>query len=154
MVHMLLRMHRSCMAACIYLVDFFFTTQVRLKHSKEVVCLAMTDSLVAVGSQSHISLVDPRKKTPVQEIESLDHSHGADLDAQLTPFNPLFPKGVEKLHSRAALSLLQAGISGLIPVMWRSAVVLTLSLHRPYEQGDESLRSFWRRLLRSHEHAP
>ncbi len=55
--------------------------QVRLKHSKEVVCLAMTDSLVAVGSQSHISLVDPRRKTPVQEIESLDHSHGADLHA-------------------------------------------------------------------------
>ena len=50
--------------------------QVRLKHSKEVVCLAMTDSLVAVGSQSHVSLIDPRKKTPVQEVESLDHSHG------------------------------------------------------------------------------
>ncbi|CAL5228259.1 g11362 [Coccomyxa viridis] len=49
---------------------------VRLKHSKEVVCLAMTDSLVAVGSQSHVSLIDPRKKTPVQEVESLDHSHG------------------------------------------------------------------------------
>ena len=50
--------------------------QVRLKHSKEVVCLAMTDSLVAVGSQSHISLIDPRKKAPVQEVESLDESHG------------------------------------------------------------------------------
>lgn len=53
--------------------------QMRLKHSKEVVCLAMTESLVAVGSQSHISLIDPRKKTPVQEVESLDHSHGAPL---------------------------------------------------------------------------
>ena len=51
--------------------------QVRLKHSKEVVCLAMNDSLLAVGSQSHITLVDPRKKTPVQDIESLDDAHGA-----------------------------------------------------------------------------
>ena len=50
--------------------------QVRLKHSKEVVCLAMTDSLVAVGSQSHVSLIDPRKKAPVQEVDSLDDSHG------------------------------------------------------------------------------
>lgn len=50
--------------------------QVRLKHSKEVVCLAMTNSLVAVGSQSHISLIDPRKKAPVREVESLDDSHG------------------------------------------------------------------------------
>lgn len=54
----------------------WLAVQVRLKHSKEVVCLAMTDSLVAVGSQSHISLIDARKKSPVQEVESLDHSHG------------------------------------------------------------------------------
>ena len=51
--------------------------QVRLKHSKEVVCLAMSDGLLAVGSQSHITLVDPRRKAPVQDVESLDHSHGA-----------------------------------------------------------------------------
>ena len=56
--------------------------QVRLKHSKEVVCLAMTDSLVAVGSQSHVSLVDPRRKAPVREVESLDHSHGAPAAAR------------------------------------------------------------------------
>ena len=37
----------------------------------------MSDSLLAVGSQSHITLVDPRKKTPVQDIESLDDAHGA-----------------------------------------------------------------------------
>ncbi len=58
------------------MVNEALAMQVRLKHSKEVVCLAMTDSLVAVGSQSHVSLIDPRKKTPVQEVESLDHSHG------------------------------------------------------------------------------
>ncbi|EIE19636.1 WD40 repeat-like protein [Coccomyxa subellipsoidea C-169] len=49
---------------------------VKLKHSKEVVCLAMSDNLVAVGSQSHITLVDPRQKTPVQDVESLDEGHG------------------------------------------------------------------------------
>ncbi|KAK9918446.1 hypothetical protein WJX75_004149 [Coccomyxa subellipsoidea] len=53
-----------------------FERNVRLKHSKEVVCLAMNDSLLAVGSQSHITLVDPRKKTPVQDVESLDEGHG------------------------------------------------------------------------------
>ncbi|BDA46679.1 DDB1- and CUL4-associated factor 12 [Coccomyxa sp. Obi] len=53
-----------------------FERNVRLKHSKEVVCLAMSDSLLAVGSQSHITLVDPRKKTAVQDIESLDDAHG------------------------------------------------------------------------------
>ncbi len=57
--------------------------QVKLKHSKEVVCLAMSDNLVAVGSQSHITLVDPRQKTPVQDVESLDEGHGG------TPKNPL-----------------------------------------------------------------
>ena len=41
----------------------------------------MTDSLVAVGSQSHVSLVDPRRKAPVREVESLDHSHGAPAAA-------------------------------------------------------------------------
>lgn len=58
--------------------------QVRLKHSKEVVCLAMNDSLLAVGSQSHITLVDPRKKTPVQDVESLDDGHGVDLSLFFT----------------------------------------------------------------------
>ncbi len=51
--------------------------QVKLKHNREVVCMAMNDLLLAVGSQSHVSLVDPRKKTPVQDIESLDANHGA-----------------------------------------------------------------------------
>ena len=67
--------------------------QVRLKHSKEVVCLAMTDSLVAVGSQSHISLIDPRKKAPVQEVESLDQSHGK----QCCPAEALLRHGKREL---------------------------------------------------------
>jgi hypothetical protein len=48
-----------------------------LKFNKEVVCMAVSDSLLAVGSQSHVSLVDPRKKSPIQDVESLDAGHGA-----------------------------------------------------------------------------
>lgn len=64
--------------------------QVRLKHSKEVVCLAMNDSLLAVGSQSHITLVDPRKKTPVQDVESLDEGHGEET-GPIIPSNTATP---------------------------------------------------------------
>ena len=38
--------------------------------------MAMSDDLVAVGSQSHVSLVDPRCQAPVQDVPSLDMDHG------------------------------------------------------------------------------
>lgn len=38
--------------------------------------MAMSDELVAVGSQSHVSLVDPRCQAPVQDVPSLDMDHG------------------------------------------------------------------------------
>lgn len=39
--------------------------------------MAMSDDLVAVGSQSHVSLVDARCQAPVQDVPSLDTDHGA-----------------------------------------------------------------------------
>ena len=51
--------------------------QVKLKVEKEVVCMAMSDNLVAVGSQSHVSLIDARCQAPVQDVASLDTDHGA-----------------------------------------------------------------------------
>lgn len=38
--------------------------------------MTMSDDLVAVGSQSHVSLVDPRCQAPVQDVPSLDMDHG------------------------------------------------------------------------------
>ena len=38
--------------------------------------MAISDDLVAVGSQSHVSLVDPRCQAPVQDVPSLDMDHG------------------------------------------------------------------------------
>ena len=38
--------------------------------------MAMSDDLVAVGSQSHVSLVDPRCQAPAQDVPSLDMDHG------------------------------------------------------------------------------
>ncbi|KAK9827700.1 hypothetical protein WJX81_001747 [Elliptochloris bilobata] len=49
---------------------------VKLTVEREVVCMAMSDGLVAVGSQSHVSLVDPRCQAPVQDVASLDTDHG------------------------------------------------------------------------------
>jgi hypothetical protein len=39
--------------------------------------MAVGDGLLAVGSQSHASLVDPRCQAPVQDVASLDTDHGA-----------------------------------------------------------------------------
>ena len=78
--------------------------QVRLKHSKEVVCLAMTEALVAVGSQSHVSLVDPRRKAPVQDVESLDHSHGE----------------ADRCQSHASCGALRAGSAAGLPCLGAS----------------------------------
>ena len=38
--------------------------QIRLLHNKELVCMAMSRNLVAIGSQSHISMLDPRMAQP------------------------------------------------------------------------------------------
>ena len=53
--------------------------QVAVGFDKEVVCMAMDDRLVAVGSQSHVTLVDPRRPQPVFSVESPDVSHGRAL---------------------------------------------------------------------------
>lgn len=50
--------------------------QVQLLHNKEVVCMALCDQLVAVGSHSHVSLIDPRSHLPVKDVLSTDPSHG------------------------------------------------------------------------------
>ena len=53
--------------------------------------MAMSDDLVAVGSQSHVSLMDPRCQAPVQDVPSLDMDHGEgpcpSLGAHAAPFH-------------------------------------------------------------------
>lgn len=47
--------------------------QVGLTLNKEVVCMAMTPNLLAVGSQSHVSLLDPRMpQAVIRAITSID----------------------------------------------------------------------------------
>ena len=48
------------------------SAQSRLKYDAELVCLAMDANSVAVGSQSHVTLVDARKKGAVQHIDCID----------------------------------------------------------------------------------
>ena len=52
--------------------------QVETQYNREVVCMAVSESesLVAVGSQNHISFVDPRAKETVFHIANADHNHG------------------------------------------------------------------------------
>jgi len=45
--------------------------QTSLKHTHELVCLAMEPGCTAVGSQSHVTLLDPRKKGPAQYIRNI-----------------------------------------------------------------------------------
>ncbi len=45
--------------------------QTTLKHTQELVCLAMEPGCTAVGSQSHVTLLDPRKKGPAQYIQNM-----------------------------------------------------------------------------------
>lgn len=85
--------------------------QVRLKHSKEVVCLAMNDSLLAVGSQSHTTLVDPRKKTPVQDVESLDEGHGEET-------GPIIPSNTAR-HQPTRLGMSRSCIQFLTHIVSR-----------------------------------
>ena len=47
--------------------------QMKLLQSKELVCMAMARNLVAVGSQSHVSLLDPRMAQPtIRALSSID----------------------------------------------------------------------------------
>lgn len=45
-------------------------------HDREVVCMAVCQQLVAVGTQSHVTLLDPRCKLPACDIRSRDPHHG------------------------------------------------------------------------------
>ena len=51
---------------------------VPLSHSNETVCLSLdkVDNLVSVGSQAHISIIDPRIGRVVHSFESLDEGWG------------------------------------------------------------------------------
>ncbi len=52
---------------------FCNAVQMKLLHDKELVCMAMTGNLVAVGSQSHVSLLDPRIAQPtIRALDSID----------------------------------------------------------------------------------
>ena len=52
---------------------FYNAVQMKLIHDKELVCMAMTANLVAVGSQSHVSLLDPRIAQPtIRALDSID----------------------------------------------------------------------------------
>ena len=59
--------------------------QMKLLQSKELVCMAISSNLVAVGSQSHVSLLDPRLAQPtIRALNSMDpgqvsHMHTALL---------------------------------------------------------------------------
>ena len=53
--------------------------QVETNYDREVVCMAVRDDLVAVGSQGHIVFVDSRQHKPLPPIESMDHMNGAIL---------------------------------------------------------------------------
>ena len=48
-----------------------FAAQTSLKHTQELVCLAMEPGCTAVGSQSYVTLLDPRKKGPAQYIQNI-----------------------------------------------------------------------------------
>lgn len=50
------------------------TLQIELQHKEELVCMAMQSNLVAVGSRSHVSLLDPRSpKAKVSYLQSIDY---------------------------------------------------------------------------------
>lgn len=44
--------------------------QAMLQYSDELVCLAMDANSLAVGSQSHVTLLDARQRGAVQHIDS------------------------------------------------------------------------------------
>lgn len=47
--------------------------QVHLPQTREVVCMGITQDMVAVGSQSHVTLLDPRLSQPtIKVVNSVD----------------------------------------------------------------------------------
>lgn len=58
--------------AILKVADCYCNLQTALQYSSELVCLAMDYNAVAAGSQSHVTLVDSRKRGAVQYIASLE----------------------------------------------------------------------------------
>ncbi|KAJ1564574.1 DDB1- and CUL4-associated factor 12 [Nowakowskiella sp. JEL0078] len=58
--------------------DVDVISEVRLQHTNETVCLGldMVHNLFSVGSQAHVSLVDPRSASIVHVLDSLDDGWG------------------------------------------------------------------------------
>lgn len=52
-------------------VDSVFTG-----HTREVVCMAQQRHVIAVGSQSHVTLIDRRGPSVTLDVESIDQGHG------------------------------------------------------------------------------
>lgn len=49
------------------------SVQLQLPQTREVVCMGITANLVAVGSQSHVALLDPRMAVPtIKTVNSVD----------------------------------------------------------------------------------
>ncbi|KAK9802066.1 hypothetical protein WJX73_010138 [Symbiochloris irregularis] len=53
-----------------------YISQVQLPQNKEAVCMAVCDQLAAVGTQSYITLMDPRCRLAQADIPSSDPHHG------------------------------------------------------------------------------
>ena len=51
-------------------------SSIPIAHTRELVCMALNDTLAAAGSQSHITLIDPRLGRAVQDVLSVDAHHG------------------------------------------------------------------------------
>lgn len=50
--------------------------QIPTPYEREVVCMAASDPILAVGSQNHISLIDPRVKACISSIANAEHNRG------------------------------------------------------------------------------
>lgn len=49
-------------------------------HKEELVCMAMQSNLVAVGSRSHVSLLDPRTpKSRISYLPSIDYGQVCEI---------------------------------------------------------------------------
>ena len=56
--------------------DWAMRMQAPTPYEREVVCMAASESIVAVGSQNHVSFVDPRVQACVSFIANAEHNHG------------------------------------------------------------------------------
>jgi WD repeat-containing protein 40A len=57
---------------------FKVTNSVPLPHTNETVCVALDEGrgIISVGSQAHVSMIDPRQKDVINNFESLDEGWG------------------------------------------------------------------------------